>query len=137
MRVHAFLATLAELPGLLDGGTTPAPGTPLSGVDPVNLASLVEIVTGGGVSSENAAAALGHPVLSAGGRGPSIHGLPEEAVEALGNADPAERARWAEEWTGGNGRPNDGPEKALEALADLAARRQPGQALYLWVSDGR
>ncbi len=136
MRVHAFLAVPTELPGLLDGGTLPAPGTPLTGVDPVNLASLVEIVTGGGVSNGSAAAVLSEPVLSAGPRGPSIHRLPAEAVDALGVADAPDRARWAEEWTGGSGRPNDGPEKAVAALADLAARRSPGQTLYLWVADG-
>ena len=136
MRVHAFLATPAELPQLLDGGTAPPPGTLLSGVDPVNLASLVEIVTGGGIASDAATPLLEEPVLSAGPRGPSIHALPEEAVEALGNADPTERARWVEEWTGGTGRPNDGPEKALEALVELAARRSPDQNLYLWVAGG-
>ena len=136
MRVHAFLATAAELPGLLDGGTLPAPGTPLAGVDPVNLGSLVEIVTGGEIADGSAEALLEHPVLGAGVRGPSIHVLPAEAAEALGSADAAERARWVEEWTGGNGRTNDAPKQALEALANLAARRAPGQALYLWVADG-
>lgn len=34
MRVQAFLATAAELPRLLDGGTAPAPGTLLTGGDP-------------------------------------------------------------------------------------------------------
>ena len=136
MKVHAFLATAAELPQLLDGGTAPTPGTPLAGVDPVNLSSLVEIVTGGEITTESATADLEHPVLSAGARGPSIHLLPVEATDALASSDRGEWARWAEEWAGGNGRPNDGPEKSLEAMAALAVQRAPEQALYLWVSDG-
>jgi len=136
MRVHAFLATASQLPGLLDGGTAPAPGTLLTGVDPTNLSSLVEIVTGGGVRNGDATAVLERPVLSAGARGPSIHRLPAAAIEALGNSDPGERSRWAEGWTGGSGQPHNGPEKALEALAKLAAERGPDQALYLWVGDG-
>ena len=35
MRVQAFLATAAELPRLLDGGTATAPSTLLTRVDPV------------------------------------------------------------------------------------------------------
>jgi len=137
MRVHAFLATAAELPGLLAGGAPPARSTALTGVDPINLSSLVEIVTGDELTTEGATAVLEEPVLDAGARGPSIHLFPNEATEALGSSDPRVRARWAEEWTGGNGRPNDGPEKALEALAGLAAQRAQDQALYFWVSDAR
>jgi len=136
MSVHAFLATAAELPGLLDGGTPPARGASLNGVTPVNLASLVEIVTGGAVSSEDATAALEEPVLTAGARGPSIHRLPETAVEALGTADAPERARWLQEWTGRAASAEGGPGRALETLADLARRRAEGQDLYLRVADG-
>ena len=136
MRVHAFLATGDELPRLLDAGSPPAPGPLLTGVDPVNLASLVEIVTGRSIDAENASAALETPVLTAGPRGPFIHRLPVEAVDALGNAEPSERARWAEEWTGGAGGSNGSPEKAVESLAELAAARGPEQQLYLWVADG-
>jgi hypothetical protein len=136
MRVHAFLATADELPGLLDAGAPPAPGSLLTGVDPLNLASLVEIVTGRSIDAENASAALETPVLGAGPRGPFIHRLPVEAVDALGNAEPSERARWATEWTGGAGGSNGGPEKAVEALSELAAARGPEQQLYLWVADG-
>lgn len=135
MRVHAFLATATELPALLDARVVPAPGTPLTGVDPVNLSSLLQIVTGGELTDGSATWDLERPVLSAGPHGPSIHLLPAEATEALGTSDPAERARWAAEWTGGSGRPDDGPEKTLEALAMLASRRGPDQALGLWVSD--
>ena len=137
MRVHAFLATAADLSGLLDGGTAPAPGTLLKGVDPVNLASLVEIVSGGSISAEDAGAAFEEPVLSAGPRGPSIYRLPAEAVDSLGNADPSQRAIWSAEWAGGSGRPHVGPDQAVESLGQLAARRETGQALYLWVGDGR
>ena len=136
MSANAFLATAADLPRLLDSGTAPGAWRPLSGVDPANLASLVEIVTGGSISSEDASATLETPVLSAGPRGPSIHRLPVEAAEALGNADASERARWAADWTGGAGRSNGTPEKALESLAELAVARGPEQDLYLWVADG-
>jgi hypothetical protein len=133
MRVHAFLATPAELPALPDGGNAAPRGVPLAGVDAVALASLVEFVTGGGLSNGNATAVLEHPVLGAGARGPFIHRLPAEAADALESADAPERARWVEEWTGGSG---DGPERALETLAELAARPAPEQGLYLWVADG-
>ena len=136
MRVHAFLATVSELPRLLDPGTALPPGRALTGVDPVNLASLVEIVTGGSVGSEDATAALETPVLTVGPRGPSIHRFPVEAVDALGNAEASERTRWATEWTGGAGRSNGGPENAVESLAELATARGPEQQLYLWVADG-
>jgi hypothetical protein len=136
MRVHAFLAAAAELQRLIDAGTPPATGTVLTGVDPVNLASLVEIVTGGSVGNEEASAALENPVLARGPRGPSIHLLPEEAVDALGSSDPAERGRWVADWSGGDGRPDDGPEKTVEVLAQLAANRGPEQELYLWVANG-
>jgi hypothetical protein len=136
MRVHAFLATADELPRLLDAGSPPAPGPLLTGVDPVNLASLVEIVTGRSIDAENASAALETPVLTAGPRGPFIHRLPVEAVDALGNAEPAEQAHWAAEWTGEAERSNGGPEKALESLSELARARGPGQDVYLWVADG-
>ncbi len=99
----------------------------------MNLASLVEIVTGRSIDAENASAALETPVLTAGPRGPFIHRLPVEAVDALGNAEPAERARWAAEWTGGGPGSNGGP---VESLAELAAARGPEQQLYLWVADG-
>ena len=133
MRVHAFLATETDLPHLLDDGTGPPPGTPLTRVDPVNLASLVGIVTGGAVSTELAAGALEQPILGARGEGPTIHQLPAEAVGTLASSDAPERRRWGDEWTGGTGRPDDGPDRAL---AELAARRSPGQGLYLWVADG-
>src|SRR5262245_38538380 len=136
MRVHAFLATPDELPRLLDAGTPAALAPLLTGVDPVNLASLVEIVTGRSIDAENASAALEAPVLTAGPRGPFIHRLPVEAVNALGNAEPSERARWATEWTGGAGGSSGGPEKALDSLSELARARGPDQELYLWVADG-
>ena len=136
MRVHAFLATPDALPRLLDSGTPPPTSPVLRGVDAVNLASLVEIVTAGSVYNEEATAALEDPVLTGGPRQPSIHLLPVDAADALGNSDAAERARWVAEWTGGNGRPEDGPEKTVEVLAQLASGRGPEQRLYLWVADG-
>lgn len=136
MRVHAFLATAGELPGLLDAGSPPALHLLLAGVDPANLASLVEIVTGGSIDAENASATLETPVLTAGSRGPFIHRFPAEAVDALGNAEPSERADWATEWTGGAGGFNGGPEKAVESLSELARARGPGQEVFLWVADG-
>ncbi|HET9155501.1 MAG TPA: hypothetical protein VFN91_02460 [Myxococcaceae bacterium] len=137
MRVHAFLATSAELPALLERGSAPPTAAVLTGVDPVNLASLVEILTGGGVGTEEASAALETPVLEAGPHGPSIHLLPEGATVALGNAGSAERARWTAEWSGGNWRLDEGPEKTIEALVRLATGRAPAQGLYLWVANGR
>jgi hypothetical protein len=136
MRVHAFLATPDALPRLLDAGTPPPTSAVLRGVDPVNLASLVEIVTAGSVDSEEAIATLENPVLTGGPRRPSIHLLPVNAADALGISDAAGRARWLAEWTGGNGRPDDAPEKTVEALAQLAAGRGPEQGVYLWVADG-
>jgi hypothetical protein len=133
MHVHIFLARPPELQRFLDSGTTPPPGLPLTGVDPVNLASLMEIVTGGSLSTDSATPAIEEAVLSAGPGGPSIHQVPDEAVEALGNADAAERARWLNDWAGGNHQPGDEPERALEALATLAGRRAAEQGLYLWV----
>jgi hypothetical protein len=137
MRVHAFLATASELPDLLARGTAPAGSAVLTGVDPVNLASLVEIVTGGSVGNEEASAALETPVLASGTQGPSIHLLPEAATVALGNVDPTERAHWVAEWSGGNWRLDEGPEKTVEALAKLATSRVADQGLHLWVADGR
>jgi len=137
MRVHAFLATASELPALLAKGTAPTTSVVLTGVDPVNLASLVEIVTGGSVGNEEASAALETPVLGNDGQGPSIHLLPEAATVALGHADSAERAYWVGEWSGGNWRLDDGPEKTIEALAKLAASRAADQGLHIWVADGR
>jgi hypothetical protein len=74
--------------------------------------------------------ALRTPVLTGGPRGPSIYAVPEEITEALGNSDAGERARWIQGWTGGSG-PVRG--KALAAVAELAAGRDPSQALYVWV----
>jgi hypothetical protein len=136
MRVHAFLATADALPRLLEVGSAPPTSAVLNGVDPINLASLVEIVTAGSVGNEEASAALENPVLTAGPRGPSIHLLPADAADALGGSDTAVRAQWVTEWTGGNGRPDGEPEKTVETLAQVAASRRPEQGLYLWVADG-
>jgi hypothetical protein len=128
MRVHAFLARPDDLPSLLAG---PPPGVPLTGVDPMNLSSLAEIVSAGEVPGSTAAEMLRTPVLSAGPRGPSIYAAPAEITEALANSDYRERARWIEGWTGGTGAPRG---KALAAVAELAAAREANQALYLWVA---
>jgi hypothetical protein len=58
--------------------------------------------------------------------------VPEEITEVLGNSDARERARWIQNWTGGAG-PARG--RALAAVAELAAGRDPSQALYVWVGD--
>ena len=129
MRVHAFLARPEQLRLILQGEP---PGVPLTGVDPLNLSSLAEIVTGGEVPGSSVAEALHTPVLRGGPRGPSIYAVPEEITEALGNSDAGERARWIHGWTGGSG-PARG--KALAAVAELAAARDPSQALYVWVGD--
>ena len=129
MRVHAFVARPEDLRLILKGE---APGVPLTGVDPLNLSSLAEIVTSGEVPSSRAAETLRTPVLSAGPHGPTIYAVPEEITEALGNSDAGERARWMQGWTGGTG-PSRG--KALAEVAELAAGRDQSQALYVWVGD--
>ena len=129
MRVQAFLARPEQLRLILRGEP---PGVPLTGVDPLNLSSLAEIVTGGEVRSSSVAETLRTPVLTAGPRGPSIYAVPEEITEALGNSDAGQRARWIQGWTGGTG-PVRG--KALAAVAELAAARDPSQTLYVWVGD--
>jgi len=129
MRVQAFLARPEQLRLLLRDEPD---GVPLTGVDPSNLASLGTIVTSGEVSTSSAAETLRHPVLSAGPRGPFIYAVPEEITEALANSDPGERARWIQGWTGGTG-PARG--KALAEVAELAAGRDPSQALYVWVGN--
>ncbi|HEY1907807.1 MAG TPA: hypothetical protein VGG91_17295 [Myxococcaceae bacterium] len=127
MRVHAFLARPEDLRLILKGDP---PGVPLTGVDPLNLSSLAEIVTSGEVPSSKVAETLRTPVLSAGPRGPTIYAVPEEITEALGNSDAGERARWIHGWTGGTG-PARG--KALAEVAELIAGRDPSQGLYVWV----
>ncbi|HET6983547.1 MAG TPA: hypothetical protein VFI53_15495 [Myxococcaceae bacterium] len=129
MRVHAFVARPEDLRLILKGE---APGVPLTGVDPLNLSSLAEIVTSGEVPSSRAAETLRTPVLSAGPHGPTLYAVPEEITEALGNSDAGERARWIKGWTGGTG-PERG--KALAEVAELVAARDRSQALYLWVGD--
>ena len=130
MRVQAFLARPEQLRLILRGEP---PGVPLTGVDPLNLSSLAEIVSSGEVPSSSAAEMLRTPVLTGGPRGPSIYAVPEEITEALGNSDAGVRARWIQNWTAGTG-PARG--KALAAVAELAAARDPSQLLYVWVGDG-
>ncbi|HEY1333971.1 MAG TPA: hypothetical protein VGF31_06935 [Myxococcaceae bacterium] len=129
MRVQAFLAQPEQLRLILRGEP---PGVPLTGVDPMNLSSLAEIVTSGEVQSSRMVETLRTPVLTAGPRGPSIYAVPEEITEALGNSSAGERARWIQDWTGGTG-PVRG--KALAAVAELVAARDPSQALYVWVGN--
>jgi hypothetical protein len=129
MQVHAFLARPEDLRLILKGEP---PGVPLTGVDPLNLSSLAEIVTSGEVSSSKAAETLRTPVLSAGPHGPTIYAVPAEITEALGNSDAGERARWIQGWTGGTGLARG---KALAAVAEIVAARDPSHLLYLWVGD--
>lgn len=129
MRVQAFLARPEQLRLIL---RDEPPGVPLTGVDPQNLSSLAEIVTGGEVPGSSVAEMLRRPVLTAGPRGPSIYAVPNEITEVLGNSNAGERARWIQGWTGGTG-PVRG--KALAAVAELAARRDPSQTLYVWVGE--
>jgi hypothetical protein len=129
MRVQAFLARPEQLRLIL---RDEPPGVPVTGVDPMNLSSLAEIVSSGEIPSSSVVEMLRTPVLTAGPRGPSIYAVPEEITEALGNSDPGERARWIQGWTGGTG-PARG--KALAAVAELAAGRDPSQTLYVWVGE--
>jgi hypothetical protein len=130
MQVCAFLARPEDLRLILKGEP---PGVPLTGVDPLNLSSLAEIVSSGEVPSSSAAEILRTPVLSAGPRGPTIYAVPAEITEALGNSDAGERARWIQGWTGGTGLARG---KALAAVAEMVAGRDPSQGLYVWVGDG-
>jgi len=129
MRVQAFLARPEQLRLIL---RDEPPGVPLTGVDPLNLSSLAEIVTSGKVPSSRLAETLRTPVLTAGPSGPFIYAVPDEITDALGNSDAGERARWIQDWTAGTG-PVRG--KALAAVAELAAGRDPSQHLYVWVGD--
>ena len=129
MRVHAFLARPEQLGLILRGEP---PGVPLTGVDPLNLSSLAEIVTSGEVPGSRVAETLRTPLLTAGPGGPSIYAVPEEITDALANSDAGERARWIQDWTGGTG-PARGT--ALAAVAELVATRDPSQVLYVWVGD--
>ena len=63
MRVQAFLARPEQLRLILRGEP---PGVPLTGVDPLNLSSLAEIVTSGEVPSSSLAETLRTPLLTAG-----------------------------------------------------------------------
>ena len=133
MRVHAFLAGAGDLPRVLAGGASQPPGVALTTrVDPANLASLAEIVSGGELSSGEAAELLRQPALTAGPRGPSIYAVPEEVTQRLGNSSPDERARWILAWTGGAGRITG---EGLAQVAQLTAARTKDQALYLWVAE--
>src|SRR5262249_58622350 len=87
----AFRPPRAALPALPGGGGAPATSIGLTGVDAVNLASLVEIVTGGSVDTEEASPELESPVLSAGASGPSIHLLPDDATRPVGDSASAPR----------------------------------------------
>ena len=118
MRVCAFLARPEQLRLILKGDP---PGIPLTGVDPMNLSSLAEIVSSGEVPSSRAAETLRTPVLSAGPRGPAIYAIPAEITEALGNSDAGERARWIQGWTGGAG-----PARG-KGSGPVRGRRQAGQ----------
>ena len=58
MKLHAFLATAADLPRALREGTDGFSGTLLSGADPANLSSLFELVTHGELPADEALADL-------------------------------------------------------------------------------
>ena len=129
MRVQAFLARPEQLRLIL---RDEPPGVPVTGVDPMNLSSLAEIVSSGEIPSGSVVEMLRTPVLTAGTRGPVIYSVPDEITEALGNSDAGMRARWIQGWTGGTGSLRG---KALAAVAELAAGRDPSQRLYVWVGD--
>ncbi|HEY1333056.1 MAG TPA: hypothetical protein VGF31_02295 [Myxococcaceae bacterium] len=134
MRVHAFLATADALPRLLEAGTAPPTSAVLNGVDPINLASLVEIVTAGSVGNEEASAALENPVLTAGPRGPSIDLLPPDAAVALGaRTSPCAPSGSP---SGRGGTDVRTTSRRRQTLAQVAASRRPEQDLFLWVADG-
>jgi len=90
VKLHAFLATAADLPRALREGTDGFSGTLLSGADPANLSSLFELVTHGELPADEALADLEQPVASAGPDGPWIHVVPAPAMASLAAASSAE-----------------------------------------------
>jgi len=130
MKLHAFLATTAELPRALRDGADGFSGTLLSGADPANLSSLFELVTRGALPADEALAQLEQPVAQAGPDGPWVYGVPAPATEALATASNMELDGWARDWSGSE-RASASPTSTVHALAGLAARATADQSLYI------
>jgi hypothetical protein len=133
----AFVATAADVPRLLPSG--PGEGVAheqLSGVDPANLASLVELVTRGELTANGIQPDLERQVAEAGPGGPWVYGIPAEATSALAGAEPADLDRWAQDWGGSPEAAHDDVGLAVQALGRLAAQASPQQSLYVWLSRG-
>ena len=131
MKLHAFLATTAELPRALREGADGFSGTLLSGADPANLSSLFELVTRGALPADEALAELDRPVARAGPDGPWVYAVPSPVTDALAAASTAELDGWALEWAGADASPNDTSSTTVHALASLAARATADQTLYI------
>lgn len=131
MKLHAFLATAADLAGVLRAEPDARSATLLSGADPANLSSLFELVTRGALTAEEALAELDHPVAQVGPDGPWAYAVPAVATAALAEASAAELDQWTAEWAGHAASPTDSSSVTVHALAALAARATPDQALYV------
>jgi hypothetical protein len=129
LKLHAFVASAADLPRALRDGADRFSGTLLSGADPANLSSLFELVTRGALSSEEALGELDHPVAQAGPEGPWIYAVPAPATAALAAASASELDAWARDWAGPDASPHSSA--TVQALASLAADAASDQALYV------
>jgi len=130
VKLHAFLATAADLPRALREGTDGFSGTLLSGADPANLSSLFELVTRGELPAAEALGDMDQPVASAGPDGPWGYVVPEVATAALAAASGGELDAWATEWAGHDASAGEASE-TVRALADLAAKATPDQSVYV------
>ena len=130
MKLHAFLATAAELPRALRDGADGFSGTLLSGADPANLSSLFELVTRGALPADEALAQMEQPVAQGGPDGPWVYAVPAPATEALANASGMELDAWARDWSGSE-RTSASPTSTVHALAGLAAKATAAQSLYI------
>jgi hypothetical protein len=131
VKLHAFLATVAELPRALRDGAEGFSGTLLSGGDPANLSSLFELVTRGALPADEALAQMDQPVAQAGPDGPWVYAVPALATEALAAASTAELDGWARDWSGADRVSASATSSTVHALAGLAARATADQSLYI------
>ena len=131
MKLHAFLATVAELPRALRDGTEGFSGTLLSGADPANLSSLFELVTHGALPADEALAQMDQPVARGGPDGPWVYAVPAPATEALAAASSTELDGWARDWSGADSASAGPTSTTVHALAGLAARATADQSLYI------
>ena len=131
MKLHAFLATAAELPRALRDGIDGFAGALLSGADPANLSSLFELVTRGALPTDEALADIDQPVAAGGPDGPWAYAVPAPVTAALAAASGFELDGWAREWAGPESSPGNPSSEIVRALGALAAKATPDQTLYI------